>query len=91
VADLLTPYYQRSADEIRVPVKSIIFAKADLYPDYKAKILTIRVNKLSTPRDNKAVMEICQTLNDYQLAFPFTNLRFFFKTEILTPTRDHEL
>jgi hypothetical protein len=48
VADLLTPYYQRSADEIRVPVKSIIFAKADLYPDYKAKILTIRVNKLST-------------------------------------------
>jgi len=91
IANLLAPYYQRSADEIRALVKSIIFAKADLYPDYKTKILTVRLNSLSTPRDNKAVMEICQTLNDYELIFPGTNLRLFFKTATLTPTRDHEL
>jgi len=70
---------------------SIIFAKADLYPDYKTNILTVRLNSLSTPRDNKAMMEIYKTLNDYELFFRGTNLRLLFKTAIFRPARDHLL
>lgn len=90
IANLLASHYKKNADEIRALVKSIIFAKADLYPDYQANVLTVRLNSLSTPRDNLAVMEICQTLNDYEAVFPGTNLKLFFKTATLTPARDQE-
>ena len=90
IANLLASYYKKSADEIRALVKSIIFAKADLYPDYQTNNLTVRLNSLSTPRDNLAVREICQTLNDYEAVFPGTNLKLFFKTATLTPARDQE-
>ncbi len=65
-ANLLAPHYIKSNDQIRALVKSIIFAKADIYPDYQKSTLTIRLNGLATPRDNLAVSEICHTLNDYE-------------------------
>jgi hypothetical protein len=85
IANLLAANYEKSSDEIRALVKSIIFAKADLYPDYQANTLTVRLNSLATPRDNLAVREICQTINDYEAVFPGTNLRLVYKTATLTP------
>ena len=79
LANLLASHYKKSSDQIRALVKSIIFAKADLYPDYQTNILTIRLNSMATPRDNLAIKEICQTLNDYEAVFPGTNLRLFSK------------
>jgi hypothetical protein len=64
IANLLASYYQKSDNEIRALVKSIIFAKADLYPNYQTNNLTIILNSLATPRDNLAVREICQTIKD---------------------------
>jgi len=90
IANLLAAHYQKSSDEIRALVKSIIFAKADLYPDYQTNTLMVRLNSLATPRDNMAVSEICQTLNDYEAVFPGTNLRLFFKTATIEPARDQE-
>ncbi|GAI62906.1 unnamed protein product, partial [marine sediment metagenome] len=52
--------------------------------------LTVRLNSLSTPRDNMAIREICQTLNDYEAVFPGTNPRLFFKTATLETARDQE-
>lgn len=43
ISNLLAPHYQRSSDEIRALVKSIIFTKADLYPDYQTNTLTVRL------------------------------------------------
>jgi hypothetical protein len=71
-------------------IKSIIFAKADLYPDYQTNTLTVRLNSLATPRDNMAIREICQTLNDYEAVFPGTKLKLLFKTATLQPARDPE-
>ena len=71
-------------------VRSIIFAKADLYPDYQTNILTVKLNNLATPRDNLAIREICQTLNDYEAVFPGTNLRLIFKTATAVTTTDQE-
>jgi hypothetical protein len=91
IANLLASYYHKSSDEIRALVKSIIFVKADLYPDYQTNTLTVRLNSLSTPRDNLAVRGICHTLNDYEAVFPGTNLKLFFKTATVAPARDQEI
>ncbi|MFO7971723.1 MAG: hypothetical protein R6U40_08230 [Desulfobacterales bacterium] len=85
IANLLAAYYRKNSDEIRALVKSIIFAKADLYPDYQTNTLTVRLNSLTTPRDNLAVREICQTINDYEAVFPGTKLKLVYKTATLTP------
>lgn len=90
IANLLAAHYKKNPDEIRALVKSIIFAKADIYPDYQANTLTVRLNSLATPRDNMAIREICQTLNDNEVVFPGTNLKLFFKTATLQPARDQE-
>lgn len=90
IANLLAAYYRKSTNEIRALVKSIIFAKADLYPDYQTNTLTVRLNSLATPRDNMAIREICQTLNDYEAVFPGTKLKLFFKTATLQPAPDLE-
>ncbi len=83
VANLLAAHYKKSSNEIRALVKSVIFAKADIYPDYQTNNLTVRLNSLATPRDNMAIREICQTLNDYEAVFPGTNLKLYFKTATL--------
>lgn len=90
IANLLAAHYQKSSNEIRALVKSIIFAKADLYPDYQKKTLTVRLNSLATPRDNMAIGEICETLNDYETVFPGTKLKLFFKTATMTSARNQE-
>ncbi|MBA7540436.1 hypothetical protein ES705_32733 [subsurface metagenome] len=91
IANLLTAHYRKGSNEIRALVKSIIFTKADIYPDYKSNILTVRLNSLATPRDNMAINEICQTLNDYEAAFPGTKLKLVLKTATVTPARDQEV
>ena len=91
IANLLTAHYRKGSNEIRALVKSIIFTKADIYPDYKSNILTLRLNSLATPRDNMAINEICQTLNDYEAVFPGTKLKLVLKTATVTPARDQEV
>ena len=79
IANLLAGYYRRSTNEIRALAKSIMFAKADIYPDYQTNTLTVRLNSLATPRDNMAIREIYQTLNDYEAVFPGTRLKLVYK------------
>ncbi len=79
IANLLAAQYRKSSNEIRALVKSIIFARADLYPDYQTNTLTVRLNSLATPRDNMAIREIFQTLNDYEAIFPGTRLKLVYK------------
>ena len=91
IANLLASHYRKSSNEIRALVKSIIFAKADLNPDYQTNTLTVRLNSLATPRDNMAIKEICQTLNDYEAVFPGTRLKLFFKNATFKPATDQEV
>lgn len=76
----LAPYYNKSTDEIRALVKSIIFCKADLEPDYVNNTITVNLYSLATPRDNEAVRNICNQLNDTETVFPGTNLVLVYKT-----------
>ena len=65
---------------MRMLVKEIIKSDADLIPDYKNKTLTVRLHSLSTPRANKAVLELCKVLNETETLYPNTNLKLIYKT-----------
>jgi hypothetical protein len=78
-ANLLDDDYKRKEDEKRALVKTIIFTRADLYPDYQTNTLTVSLYALATPRDNKAAEKICQTLNETQTIYPGSNLKLFYK------------
>ena len=79
-ANLLMPFYKKNANEVRALVKSIIFCKADIFPDYLQNNLTITLYSLATPRDNLAIENICHNLNDAEVFFPGTELKLIYKT-----------
>jgi hypothetical protein len=72
--------YKKKTNEIRALVKSTIFTKADLVPNYKSNTLTITLYALATKRDNNAIENICGLLNDTETIFPGTNLKLVYKT-----------
>jgi hypothetical protein len=74
-ANLLAPHYSKSSNEKRMLTKSIIKSNIDLIPCYKTNTLNINLYSLSTPRDNAAVKEMCQILNEQNVHYPGTNLR----------------
>jgi hypothetical protein len=87
---LLAANYRKKTNEMRSLTKSLIKTKANIIPDYKKQTLTVELYSLSTPRDNKATLEICQTLNDSQTIFPGTNLKLIYKIATLATTKDQE-
>jgi len=80
VANLLSSYYKKADNEIRMLVKEIIQSDADLLPNYEQKTLTVRIHSLSTPRANEAVSKLCPLLNETLTIYPGTELRLIFET-----------
>jgi hypothetical protein len=80
VATMVTDYYSRSDDEVRMLVKEIIKSDADLQPNYENNTLRIRLHSLSTPRANRAVHSLCTILNDTETIYPGTSLRLVYET-----------
>ncbi len=76
---LVSTDYKKKLNEMRALVKSIINTKANIIPDYENKTLTIELYSLSNPRDNKAVTNILDLLNDSETLFPGTDLRLIYK------------
>ncbi len=76
---LLAANYKKKINEMRALTKSLIKTKTDIIPDYKNETLSVELYSLSNPRDNKAAVEICQTLNETQTKFPGTNLKMIYK------------
>lgn len=79
VVNLLMPYYKSSHKQGRMLVKEIIQSDADLIPDYGNNTLTVRLHTLSTPRANRAVMQLCKILNDTETVYPNTNLKLVYE------------
>ena len=82
-ANVLAPYYKKKTNEIRSLVKSIIFTKSDIIPDYNLNTITITLYSLANNRDNFAIESICQFLNDTETIFPGTNLKMIYKSATL--------
>ncbi len=76
---LLANHYKKNANEKRILVKNLIKTKANITPDYANNTLTVSLFSLSNPRENKAVSQVCDTLNDSETKFPNTNLKLIYK------------
>jgi len=63
----------------RMIVKYIINAPADIIPDYKNKILEVKLHHLSTPAHNQMAQKLTELLNETQTVFPSTDLVMRFK------------
>jgi hypothetical protein len=91
VTNIISPFFSRSSDEIRMLVKEIIKSDADLIPDYTNKTLTVRLHTLSTPRANNAVRELCSVLNDTETIYPQTDLRLIYEMVSIPFTGSQEI
>ena len=79
-ANLLDGKYSRYIEEKRMLLKNLITTPIDMKPDYQNNTLTIKLHSLNTPRANKSITELCQTLNESETVFPGTNLKIIYKT-----------
>ncbi|MBU1901539.1 hypothetical protein KKG82_04195 [Patescibacteria group bacterium] len=81
--NIMNEFYNDTGKEGRVILKEIFTSDADMIPDYENKKLTIRLHSLSTPRANRAAIELCSFLNQTETSFPFTNLKLVYETVAL--------
>jgi hypothetical protein len=79
LASIIAAEYKKKTNEMRALVKSVLFSKADIIPDYHENTLCIYLYSLATPRDNLAIEKICQLLNDTETIYPGTNLKLIYK------------
>jgi len=79
-ANMLALNYKKSSEERMALVKSIIYAKADIEPDYVNNQLIVSLYSLATPRDNEAVKSIYNYLNETETKFPGTELKLIYKS-----------
>jgi len=78
-AMLLAIDYKQKINQMRALAKSLIFAKANIIPNEKDKLLVVELYSLATPRDNLAAKQICEVLNETETIFPGTDLKLFYK------------
>lgn len=76
----IAPFYKNTYKDGRMLIKEIFSSEADIIPDQKNKILTIRIHSLSTPRYNVAVKKLCDILNETETIFPDTNLKLIYES-----------
>ncbi|MFW6224825.1 MAG: putative transposase [Bacteroidota bacterium] len=79
MANVLGSEYKKSNNEIRALIKSLIFTQADINPDYEQNTLTVTLYSLSSQRDNRAVANLCNVLNETETLYPETDLKLIFK------------
>lgn len=78
--NLLPKSYKNASKEGRALIREIFTSDADLIPDYKTKTLTVSLHSLSTPRSNKALIDLCHEMNETETCYPHTELRLIFKS-----------
>jgi hypothetical protein len=78
-ANLLSSGFNKSINEKRALVKSIINSHADIIPDYHNNLLEIKIYTQSNPRLNTAIENVIQLLNETQTKYPGSNLVLNYK------------
>ena len=81
--NLIRPHYINHHKDGRTLLKEIFTTPADITPDYQNKTLTITIHSLSSPRRNKALIQLCQILTDIGHIYPGTDLTMIFKSMAL--------
>jgi hypothetical protein len=71
--------YLSHPDEARSLLQALYRTEADLLPDLKTGILTVRLHHLANVSSDAAIQKLCDELNETETLFPRTNLRLVFK------------
>lgn len=69
----------RRPDEARTLLRSLYQTEADLLPDYKAEILTVRLHHIANRSNDAVIQKMCDELNETETLFPGTSLRLVMK------------
>ncbi len=65
-------------DDARALLRQIYDTEVDLFPDLKAKTLTVRLHHLTQAAHDHAVRHLCDQLNATETIFPDTHLKLVF-------------
>jgi hypothetical protein len=90
LASLLREHLARS-DDARALLRQIFNNEVDLIPDLAANALTVRIHHLTQAAHDKAIAQLCSTLNETQTIFPGTNLILIFEIGSSGIPRDQEV
>jgi len=74
-----TQCFARTMDEGRSFLKNVFRQPADIIPNVKEGRLEIRFHTMSTRRENKALKELCDVVNEENFLYPGTDLRLVFR------------
>jgi hypothetical protein len=77
-ANLLSANFNKSANEKRAAMKSIINTNADIIPDYQNNILKVKIYSQANPRMNNALKKTIPILNQSETKYPGTDLVLFY-------------
>jgi len=78
MANIIRPIMSHP-NESRVLLQQIYQTDANIYPDYKTKILSVEIHKLTYWKDDKILHKLCDGLNKTETKFPGTGLTIFYK------------
>ena len=78
-------------DDARALLRQIFTNEADLVPDPIARTLTAHLHNLTQAAHDKAITQLCNTLNETKTIFPGTNLTLIFKIGSSHIPRDQEV
>lgn len=83
LVERIRPYYARVEDEGRTLIQTALKSAASIQPG-KGE-LRIILAPLSSEHRSKAIAALCRDLNQFNTAFPGTNLRMYF--EVAEPSK----
>ena len=66
-------------DEARSLLRAIYKSEADIFPDYEAGALTVRLHQLANRSSGETIRHLCDELNATETVFPGTQLRLIYK------------
>lgn len=66
-------------DEARTLLRALYATEADILPDFENKTLTVRLHHLAQQASDRAIMALCNELNQTDTVFPRTDLRMVFE------------
>jgi len=78
-AAMLSADYKKAFNEKRALAKNMINTMGDLKVDLEKKTLEVVLYTQSTPKDNKALENLCPKLNQTKTKFPGTDLTLIYK------------
>ena len=75
LANLVGPLLPYRDNEARKFMRQVFELPADLLPDYEQGKLVVRLHSMANPRSNRALVSLCEVLNDFNVCYPKTKLR----------------